>query len=91
MKEKPYNLQVPIDRNLELALKQLAEEDDRTLRAYCRRILQDHVKNLGKEVNSGSKEVNSSTQINHTVKNEKNSDVITEESLQLNKSKVKGF
>ncbi|WP_290063453.1 hypothetical protein [Paraclostridium bifermentans] len=84
MKEKPYNLQVPIDRNLELALKQLAEEDDRTLRAYCRRILQDHVKNLGKEVNS-------STQINHIVKKEKNSDVITEESLQLNKSKVKGF
>ncbi|GAA0103242.1 hypothetical protein UT300012_39590 [Paraclostridium bifermentans] len=84
MKEKTYNLQVPIDRNLELALKQLAEEDDRTLRAYCRRILQDHVKNLGKEVNS-------STQINHTVKKEKNSDAITEESLQLNKSKVKGF
>ncbi|MCR1851094.1 hypothetical protein NSA42_17610 [Paeniclostridium sordellii] len=49
MKEKPYNLQVPIDKNLELALKKLAEEDDRTLRAYCRRILQEHVKNVIKE------------------------------------------
>ncbi|MDK0695881.1 hypothetical protein P5E93_14855 [Clostridium perfringens] len=50
MKEKPYNLQVPIDKNLELELKKLAEEDDRTLRAYCRRILQDHVKNVRKEI-----------------------------------------
>lgn len=49
MKEKPYNLQVPIDKNLELSLKKLAEEDDRTLRAYCRRILQDHVKNAIKD------------------------------------------
>lgn len=50
MKEKPYNLQVPIDNNLAVELKKLAEEDDRTLRAYCRRILQDHVKNVRKEI-----------------------------------------
>lgn len=49
MKEKPYNLQVPIDKELELALKELAKEDDRTLRAYCKRVLQEHVRNLGKE------------------------------------------
>lgn len=57
MKEKPYNLQVPIDKNLELALKKLAEEDDRTLRAYCRRILQEHVKNVIKETPMAVEEV----------------------------------
>lgn len=50
MSDKPYNLQVPIDKELELALKELAKEDDRTLRAYCKRVLQEHVKNLGKEM-----------------------------------------
>ncbi|MEG1310693.1 MAG: hypothetical protein RR942_04810 [Romboutsia sp.] len=86
MKEKPYNLQVPIDKNLELALKKLAEEDDRTLRAYCRRILQEHVKNLGREINPPI--IKKTENIG---KEDKNSDLPTEESLQLNKNKVKGF
>lgn len=46
MSEKTYNLQVTIDKDLELALKKLAKEDDRTLRGYCRRILQEHVKSV---------------------------------------------
>ena len=56
MKEKPYNLQVPIDKDLELALKELAKEDDRTLRSYCKRVLQNHVKNLGRETPIVTKE-----------------------------------
>ena len=56
MKEKFYNLQVPIDKNLELVLKELAKEDDRTLRAYCKRVLQNHVKNLGRETQIVTKE-----------------------------------
>lgn len=52
MAKEIYNLQVPIDVSLANTLKQLADEDDRTLRAYCKRILQDHVKNLGKEISN---------------------------------------
>lgn len=74
MKEKLYNLQVPIDTDLELALKKLAKEDDRTLRVYCRRILQDHVdqKRGNIEVsNNGNKESNQSEVIKNNEESKK--------------------
>lgn len=84
MSREIYNLQVPINSNLANELKRLADEDDRTLRAYCRRILQDYVNNLDNKEKS-------STEINNPDNKEKNIEIITEKSLKLNKSKVKGF
>lgn len=40
---KVYNLQIPISKDLESKLKELAKQDERHLRVYCRRLLQDHV------------------------------------------------
>lgn len=81
MKSEIYNLQIPIDKNLESLLKKLADEDDRALRNYCKKVLQEHVKNKG-VVETVSKEVKVS---------KKSNDVITEKSLEENKTKIKGF
>ena len=40
-----YNLQIPISKDLEYKLKTLAENDDRNLRSFCRRLLQSYVDN----------------------------------------------
>lgn len=37
-----YNLQVPISPQLEKKLKELAKDDGRSLRQYCRKILEAH-------------------------------------------------
>lgn len=81
MKSEIYNLQIPIDKNLQSLLKQLADEDDRALRNYCKKVLQEHVKNKGIFEN-----------ITKEVKNSKKSNgEITEQSLIENKNKIKGF
>lgn len=58
-----YNLQIPIDKGLEKALRGLADEDDRNLRAYCRRILQLHVENKGIDFKSELAVIQESTEI----------------------------
>lgn len=47
MSKEIYNLQVPISKDLENKLRQLAEEDERNLRVFCRRILQSYVDKCG--------------------------------------------
>lgn len=82
MKSEIYNLQIPIEKNLQLLLKQLADEDDRALRNYCKKVLLEHVKNKGifEKPNEELK----------TKKDNANGE-ITEQSLQQNKTKIKGF
>lgn len=43
MSKDIYNLQIPITKELEAQLRKLAEIDERTIRVFCRRILQKHV------------------------------------------------
>ena len=40
MSKDVYNLQIPISKELEAQLRELAEIDERTIRVFCRRILQ---------------------------------------------------
>lgn len=40
---KNYNLQIPIDKQLECKLRTIADKEDRALRTLCRRILQSYV------------------------------------------------
>ncbi len=57
MSKDIYNLQIPITKELEAQLRELAEIDERTIRVFCRRILQKHVdENL--ELLKGPKEAN---------------------------------
>lgn len=39
---KNYNLQIPIDKELECKLRTIADKEDRALRSLCRRILQSY-------------------------------------------------
>ncbi|MBP3929516.1 MAG: hypothetical protein J6D47_08125 [Peptostreptococcaceae bacterium] len=49
MSKDVYNLQIPISKELEAQLRELAEIDERTIRVFCRRILQKYVdENLGR-------------------------------------------
>lgn len=41
MSKETYNLQIPIPTEMAEELKILADEDDRSLRAYCRQIIKD--------------------------------------------------
>lgn len=41
MSKEIYNLQIPIPTEMAEELKILADEDDRSLRAYCRQIIKD--------------------------------------------------
>lgn len=43
MDNKEYRLQVAISIELSEKLKRMAKEDDRTLRAFCKRILESYV------------------------------------------------
>lgn len=43
MYNKDYRLQVVISAELSEKLKRMAKEDDRTLRAFCKRILESYV------------------------------------------------
>lgn len=43
MNKSTYNLQIPISKELEIKLKDLAKEDERSLRVFCKKILQDYV------------------------------------------------
>lgn len=45
-KEEKFNLQIPIAKTFEDELRELADEDGRPLRTYCRRILELHVKQI---------------------------------------------
>ena len=49
MSKDVYNLQIPISKELEAQLRELAEIDERTIRVFRRRILQKYVdENLGR-------------------------------------------
>ena len=67
MAKEVYNLQVPIDLDLAKTLRELADEDDRTLRAYCKRILQDHVKSIGKATQNISAKTDLKTETKEVV------------------------
>lgn len=82
MKKDYYNLQVPIDKTLETTLKELAEEDDRSLRSYCKKILQEHVNRLNLNIKTNSSKIN--------IQN-KSQSLTEEENLLNNKNKIKGF
>ena len=41
MSKDIYNLQIPITKELESQLRELAKLDERTIRVFCRRILQN--------------------------------------------------
>ena len=43
MSKDIYNLQIPITKELESQLRELDKLDERTIRVFCRRILQNHV------------------------------------------------
>ncbi|MGL5507244.1 MAG: hypothetical protein ACRDB0_04995 [Paraclostridium sp.] len=43
-KKQLYNLQIPIERELEAQLRFLANEDDRALRTFCKRVLKQYAK-----------------------------------------------
>ena len=43
MSKEMYNLQIPIEKELAEKLKQLAKEDERSLRVYCRNILKQYL------------------------------------------------
>lgn len=47
MSKEMYNLQIPIDKGMAEQLKVLADEDDRSLRAFCRNILKQYLKDEG--------------------------------------------
>ncbi|WP_195251949.1 hypothetical protein [Romboutsia sp. 1001713B170207_170306_H8] len=55
MSKETYNLQIPISTSFKDILKELADEDDRALRVYCRRVLEEHVKSLGKDIENKDK------------------------------------
>ena len=78
-KSSKFNLQIPIDKDFEEELRVLADEDGRPLRAYCRRVLELHVKNIKQ-----SKDV-----VAPTIPN---SEIATKEDVQKpQKPKVGGF
>lgn len=50
MEKSKYYLQIPITKELETQLKHLAKIDERSLRIFCKKILEDYVKNVSGEV-----------------------------------------
>lgn len=50
MEKSKYYLQIPITKELETQLKHLAKIDERSLRIFCKKILEDYVKNVSSEV-----------------------------------------